>query len=133
MGTETRPRDPMHRRGRQAPRTWNARARRFSPASQAQPMHLSDHRVSGHAVAEQARNLARAFAVYPMLLELFDYLVRPRHLSPRSSILAKGGAIRRIPFRRPARSPPGLTLTNTRFGTLPTTSRGPQGENYTPR
>jgi hypothetical protein len=56
-------------------------------------MHLPDHGVSGHAVAEQARTLARAFAVDPMLLELFDYLVRPSHLSPRSSILAKGGAI----------------------------------------
>src|SRR5580704_7476971 len=94
----------MHWRGRQAPRARNARARRFSPARQAQPMHLSDHGVSGHAIAEQARDLTRALAIDPMLLELFDYLVRPSHLSPRSSILAKGGAIRRIPPRRPARS-----------------------------
>jgi hypothetical protein len=42
-------------------------------------MHLSDHGVAGHAIAEQARDLARAFAVYPMLLELLDYLVRPSH------------------------------------------------------
>jgi hypothetical protein len=69
-------------------------------------MHLSDHRVAGHAIAEQPSDLARAFAVYPMLLQLLDYLVRPSHLSPRSSLLAKGGAIRRIVPRRPARSPP---------------------------
>src|ERR1700722_816893 len=75
----------MHRGGRQAGGTGKTRARRFRPARQAQPMNLSDHGVPGHAVAEQARDLARAFAVNPMLLELFDYLVRPSHLSPRSS------------------------------------------------
>ena len=60
-------------------------ARCFGPARQAQTMHLSDHRVAGHAIAEQARDLARALAVNPMLLELFDYLVCPSHLSPRLS------------------------------------------------
>jgi hypothetical protein len=42
-------------------------------------MDLSDHRVAGYAIAKQARDLARALAVYPMLLELFDYFVCPSH------------------------------------------------------
>ncbi len=85
-----RPGHAMGRRRRQTARTRNIRARGLGPAGQTQPMHLSDDRIAGEAVAEQARDLARALAVRPMLLELLDYLVRPSHSRLAPSILAKG-------------------------------------------
>jgi hypothetical protein len=96
-------------------------------------MHLSNHGVAGHAIAEQTRDLARAFAVNPMLLELLDYLVRPSHCRLVRRFLAKGGRLLRIPSRRLARTRPSATLISTRSETRPTTSRGLEGENYTTR
>ena len=90
-GAEVR-RDAMRGLRRRAARPRSARARRLGPASEAQPMDLSNHRVAGHAVAKQTRDLARALAVNPMLLELLDYLVRPSHgrlvgqCSPKASL-----------------------------------------------
>src|SRR6185437_529413 len=85
VGTEARPRDAMRGRGCDPPGAGDAGVRRLGPAGEAEPVHLSDHGVAGHAVAEQTRDLTRAFAVNPMLLELLDHFVRPSHLSPRSS------------------------------------------------
>ena len=77
--------------------------------------------------------VARALAVYPMLLELFDYFVRPSHCRLVCLILRQRRRSSQIKPRRLARSPPGVTLTCTLFETPPTTSRGPQEESYTTR
>jgi hypothetical protein len=70
-------------------------------------MHLSDHGVSGHAIAEQVRDLTRALAIDPMLLELFDYLVRPSHLSPRSSFPRQRRRNTQNPTPSPGEEPAG--------------------------
>ena len=87
--------------------TRSRRAWRLGPAGQAQPMNLSDHRVAGHAIAEQTRDLARALAVDPMLLELLDYFVCPSHCRLVCQSFAKGCRITQNRTPSPGEEPAG--------------------------
>src|SRR5579863_4544476 len=111
----------------------SARIRLGSPG-QAKPMNLSDHRIAGQSAAEQARNLACALAFAPMLLQLLDSFVRPRHRRlVRQIPWAKSTPlIRRVPPPCPAGAV-GRNADQHSLRTLATTSRGPEGKNYTTR
>jgi hypothetical protein len=124
---QARRRGAMRRwRRRRAPGTRAARARRFGAARQAKPMNLSDHSVAAKAMAEQTRDLACALALHPVLRELLDPLIRPRHCRPvRRSQLAKTSMLTQNQTPAPDGSSLDAPRTGTRPETAATTSRGP--------
>src|SRR5262249_13917099 len=69
----------------------------FGAPGQAEPMHLSDHRIAGNA-AEFRRNLTRRQSIAPQLLEEVYTVVCPAHGPPP---LAPGQSLGRIPPRPP--------------------------------